>query len=145
MGKRGPKPEPTVLKIAKGNPGKRPLNKREPLPPVSRVVPPDWLSGVALEKWQEVVPLLLDMGVMTDADIGAVARYCTMFEQYLSFLKVVRETQDSKASSMLMKLAASLLRIEQEFGMTASARSGIVSTKDTAPKDDLEAFFSKHG
>lgn len=140
MGKRGPKPEPTVLKIARGNPGKRKLNRSEPTPPSSGVAPPDYLDGIALARWHEVVPLLLGMGVMTVADVGTLARYCTMHEQYLSFLKEVRETHDSKASSMLMKLAASMLRIEQEFGLTPSSRSGIATQKE-APKSMLSEFL----
>jgi P27 family predicted phage terminase small subunit len=40
---RGPAPTPTHLRILKGNPGKRPLNKAEPKPEKGPVDPPDWL------------------------------------------------------------------------------------------------------
>ena len=33
MATRGRKPKPTALKVLEGNPGKRPLNDREPVPP----------------------------------------------------------------------------------------------------------------
>ena len=33
MATRGRKPKPTALKILEGNPGKRPLNENEPIPP----------------------------------------------------------------------------------------------------------------
>lgn len=161
MGKRGRKPQPTVLKIARGNPGKRKLNQSEPVPPADAIEPPEWVTGKALEKWNVVVPMLTDMGVMTNADIETIARYCTMHEQYVKYLDQVRRgldvlvirddkgkvkyMQSTPAATMLAKLATSMLRIEQEFGMTASARSGIVTTKDKAPQDDLQAFFAKHG
>jgi hypothetical protein len=36
MGLRGPAPEPTALKLLRGNPGKRPLNTLEPKPPTGK-------------------------------------------------------------------------------------------------------------
>ena len=160
MGKRGPRPEPTIIKMAKGNPGKRPLNKSEPKPPSDDITPPEWVTGVSLEKWAEVVPKLVGMGVMTNADIDTIARYCTMHEQYVKYLAQVRRgldvlvirddkgkvkyMQSTPAATMLTKLAVSMLRIEQEFGLTPSARTGIATTQ-SKPQDDLEAFFGKHG
>ncbi len=160
MGKRGPRPEPTVLKIAKGNPGKRRLNRAEPTPPADAIQPPAWLAGASLEKWHDVVPKLVSMGVMTNADIDTLARYCTMYEQFLKYLCEVRQGNDvlvirdeagkvkymqsTPAATMLTKLAASMLRIEQEFGLTPSARTGIATTQ-SKQQDDLEAFFTKHG
>lgn len=160
MGKRGPRPEPTVLKIAKGNPGKRRLNRAEPTPPADAIQPPVWLAGASLEKWHDVVPKLVSMGVMTNADIDTLARYCTMYEQFLKYLGEVRQGNDvlvirdeagkvkymqsTPAATMLTKLAASMLRIEQEFGLTPSARTGIATTQ-SKQQDDLEAFFTKHG
>jgi P27 family predicted phage terminase small subunit len=157
MGKRGPRPEPTIIKMAKGNPGKRPLNKSEPKPPSDDITPPEWVTGVARSKWDEVVPKLIGMGVMTNADIDTIARYCTMHEQYVKYLEQVRRgldvlvirdekgkvkyMQSTPAATMLMKLAASMLRIEQEFGLTPSARSGIGATQEK-PKDDLEEFLA---
>ena len=161
MGKRGPRPEPTILKIAKGNPGKRRLNESEPKPAADAIQPPDWVTGKSLEKWQEVVPKLIGMGVMTNADIDTIARYCTMYEQYVKYLEQVRRgldvlvirddkgkvkyMQSTPAATMMTKLAASMLRIEQEFGLTPSARTGIATTQTDKPHDDLEAFFASHG
>ena len=45
---------------------------------------------------------------------------------------------------MLTKLAVQMLRIEQEFGLTPSARSGIVGTQKKA-QDDLADFTAMHG
>lgn len=160
MGKRGRRPEPTVLKIAKGNPGKRPLNASEPKPPSDGIVAPDWVSGVALDKWNDIVPKLIDMGVMTNADVDVIARYCVMHEQYLRYLEQIRRgldvlvirddagkikyMQSAPAATMLNKLSASMLRIEQEFGLTASARSGL-SAGQPQQQDELDQFFKRHG
>ena len=160
MGKRGPRPQPTIIKIAKGNPGKRPLNHAEPKPAANAVEPPSWVSGKSLEKWQEVAPKLLAMGVLTNADVETLARYCTMHEQFVKYLDEVRQggdvlvvrdeagkvkyMQSTPAATMLMKLAASMLRIEQEFGLTPSERTGIATTQ-AKRKDELEEFFTAHG
>ena len=160
MGKRGPRKEPTILKIAKGNPGKRPINENEPKPAADAVQPPSWVSGKSLEKWQEVAPKLLAMGVLTNADVETLARYCTMHEQYVKYLEEIRQggdvlvvrddsgnvkyMQSTPAATMLMKLATSMLRIEQEFGLTPSARTGIATTQ-SKKRDELEEFFSAHG
>jgi P27 family predicted phage terminase small subunit len=159
MGRRGRRPEPTIYKLARGNPGKRPLNDHEPRPPADAVRPPDWVTGVAREKWDEVVPKLLAMGVMTNADVDTIARYCSMHEQYLKYLEQVRRgldvivmrdesgrvkyMQSAPAATMLLKLATAMLRIEQEFGLTPSARSGIVATPAASPEDVLSRFRAR--
>ena len=114
------------------------------------------MTGKSIEKWQEVVPKLVGMGVLTNADIDAIARYCTMYEQYVKYLEQVRRgldvlvirddagkvkyMQSTPAATMMTKLAASMLRIEQEFGLTPSARTGIVAK---TPQDisDLDAIL----
>ncbi len=118
------------------------------------------MTGVAREKWDNVVPKLLGMGVMTNADVDTIARYCTMHEQFVKYLDqcrrgldvlVIRDDagkvkymQSTPAATMMTKLAASMLRIEQEFGLTPSARSGLSGTKPQE-QDELSAFFAKHG
>jgi len=118
------------------------------------------VTGVARQKWDNVVPKLIGMGVMTNADVDTIGRYCTMHEQFVKYLEQVRRgldvlvirddagkvkyMQSTPAATMMTKLAASMLRIEQEFGLTPSARSGL-SVGTQAPKDDLEAFFAAEG
>jgi len=158
VGRRGPKPEPTVLKLAKGNPGKRRINKAEPKPDADGIEPPEYLSGKSLEKWNDITPQLKGMGVMTKADVETIARYCTMWEQWLKYLDqcrrgldvlVIRDEagkvkymQSSPAATMQQKLATSMLRIEQEFGLTPSARTGIVAQKNDQEEDPLARFIS---
>lgn len=159
MGKRGRRTQPTIYKLARGNPGKRPLNPNEPKPPADAVRPPEWVSGVSRAKWDELVPKLVEMGVMTNADVDTIARYCTMHEQYLKYLEQVRKGLDvivmrdesgrvkymqaAPAATMMHKLATALLRIEQEFGLTPSARSGIVATPAAKPEDVLSRFRAR--
>ena len=83
MGLRGPKPQPTRLRLLRGNPGKRPLPKDEPQP--RRVMPPgitptrDEIAAEAfmppgpadegaLKVWRYLVEITSRMGVLTEAD-----------------------------------------------------------------------------
>lgn len=82
MGKRGPKPKPTKLKIIAGNPGKRSLNKREPQPPADEPSMPAWLSSRAKIEWKRIVPELKRLGLLTAIDLAALACYCQAFAEF---------------------------------------------------------------
>jgi len=158
MGKRGPRKEPTVLRLLKGSPSHHRINRLEPQPASDSIAPPPWLVKTSLKKWNEILPGLIATGVVTNADVETLARYCTMHEQFLFCLKEIRagrdqvEIKDPKSGEIvnikatpaavnIYKLAASMLRIEQEFGLTPSARSGIVANKKQAqPEIDPRIF-----
>lgn len=145
MGRRGPAPQPTALKIARGNPGKRPINEREPVPVPGEITsPPSHLAGRSLEKWNELFPILQGMRIFTPADAETLARYCILWEQWLVFVGYVRDGTVSSppAATMCLKLSPLLLRIEQEFGLTPSARSNLIAL-DKTPEDD-EILLSKY-
>ena len=88
----GPQTKPTQLKVLNGNPGKRPLNDREPQP--NRVAPeelhhvkpdmlregqsqdPDTMLGAASRMWDEMAPELLRLGLLANVDINALMAGC---------------------------------------------------------------------
>lgn len=156
MGKRGPRKQPTKLRLLRGDPSKEGKHADEPIPPAGAVTPPDWVKGKALDKWNEVVPKLEAMGIMSTADVDAMARYCAMYEQWLRYLDQVRRgldvlvlkdnagkvkyVQSTPAATMFVKLAQSLLRIEQEYGLTPSARAGMEVPRGEV-RDRLQAFI----
>lgn len=75
--KRGRKPKPTEQKRLAGNPGKRPLNKREPKPPTSKLpLAPDRLDGEALAVWDELAPQLQAADLLADVDRNLFAHLC---------------------------------------------------------------------
>ena len=55
---RGPKPQPTKLKILRGIPGKRRLPENEPILPPVLPEPPEFVQGAALQEWHRIAPLL---------------------------------------------------------------------------------------
>src|SRR5947209_4306168 len=91
---RGRKPKPVGMKIAEGNPGKRPLNANEPKPTPGAPKCPKHLQGEARKEWRRIVPELDKMGLMTSVDLVAMACYCESWATYLTALaKIEQEGQ----------------------------------------------------
>ena len=64
----GRKPKPTALKKLEGNPGKRKMNTKEPVPGKGMPDCPKWLLPEAKEEWKRLCQKLSDMG-LTEVDI----------------------------------------------------------------------------
>lgn len=153
MGKRGPRPEPTAIKIARGT-AKSP-RKTEPAPPATGIVMPGHLGEVAQAKWRELLPLLQAVKVMTDADVEALARYCDTYEWWLATRAKLRKEGDTypilndggeikyiaqrPEVSIAHKLATQLRQLEQDFGLNPSARTSLHVEKPKAEGDDEAA------
>lgn len=75
MGKRGPAPKPTQLRVLHGDRKDR-INTAEPQPAAADVLPPDWLSDDALEVWDGLAGDLESKGVLTAWDTEAFANWC---------------------------------------------------------------------
>lgn len=170
MGKRGPAPQPSILKYIRGNPSKDQLSDSEPTPDLLPEGPqaPAWLEGAALQKWAEVTPVLSRMRVLTEADVETIARYCALWEQWKKNYDFVRRNGDvltifetdptdpakkrqrvkymqvTPYASQMTKLAVLLLRIEQEFGLTPSSRSQVTIHADRE-SDPLTSFIQERG
>lgn len=168
MGKRGPPPEPSILKYIRGNPSKEKLNDAEPTPDLAMptLQPPEYLDGDALRKWQHVVPVLARSRVMTEADAETIGRYCALWAEWKKNYEIVKQNgdvftifendpdspgkrrvkymQSTPYAVHMAKLAVLLLRIEQEFGLTPSSRSQV--TIHASPDDDpVAAYVKKRG
>jgi P27 family predicted phage terminase small subunit len=158
MGKRGPKPTPTQLKILRGNPGCRPLNKNEPAPPVGGIAMPSHLGPVAQVRWAELLPIVQAMRVMTDADVEALARYCDTYDWWLAVRAKLRAEGDTypilndggevkyiaqrPEVSIAHKLATQLRQLEQDFGLNPSARTSLQAQPEKpAGEDEANAIL----
>lgn len=75
MGKRGPQPKPTNVRLLHGDRKDR-VNEAEPQPSVVDVVAPDWLSEAARAVWDRLSPDLQRKGVLTGWDVEAFAAWC---------------------------------------------------------------------
>jgi P27 family predicted phage terminase small subunit len=155
MGKRGPAPVPTKIKIARGT--VRARNKAEPQPPSSGVAMPGHLGEVAAARWNELLPLLQAVRVMTDADVEALARYCDTYEWWLATRAILKEQgctypilndggeikyiAQRPEVSIANKLAQQLRQLEQDFGLNPSARSSLSVQPDKPATDEDAAIL----
>jgi len=155
MGKRGPAPAPTKIKIARGT--LRSRNKAEPQPPTSGVAMPGHLGDVAAARWRELLPLLQAVRVMTDADVEALARYCDTYEWWLATRAILKKDgctypilndggeikyiAQRPEVSIAHKLAQQLRQLEQDFGLNPSARSSLSVQPDKPATDEDAAIL----
>jgi len=105
VAKRGPKPQPTAIRLLRGNPGNRPFNAHEPTPePCLPDVPPSlvadqtaecdakcgscarcragWGAREAIAEWNRRAPVLFRMRVLTEWDTSAFELYCRAWARY---------------------------------------------------------------
>jgi P27 family predicted phage terminase small subunit len=152
MGKRGPRPTPTNIKLARGTLRAKPA--AEPTPPTTGVQMPAHLGPVAAARWAELLPIVQAMRVMTDADVEALARYCDTYEWWLAVRTKLRAEGDTypilndggevkyiaqrPEVSIAHKLATQLRQLEQDFGLNPSARTSL-QTEPQKPAGDDEA------
>lgn len=165
MGKRGPRPEPKRLLQLKGS-WRGNLNPNEPDPERDRPACPKWLTRDAKRMWWKLVPRLEACGLLTYIDGNVLARYCQLWSRWKKaeeFLDKFGSTYPLKTSDgkvrcfmtfpdvhIASSLAAQLTRLEQELGLTPSARSRIdlrpmPSAAERARMGETRAFFAAGG
>ena len=138
MGRKGPAAHPVAIQRRRG---KQPLKAHTLAPTVASPELPTWLTKGGQFAWSDLVPLLIELGVLSRIDGNALARYCHLWdrwrkaEDFLLANGEVCEVRDDEGRvvstrawpqvDIAFRLAQALLRLEQEFGMTPSARSRI--------------------
>lgn len=158
MGRRGPPPKPTALKLLAGNPGKKPLNRREPKPRAGTPHCPAWLSPAARKVWHRLARELRAMRVLTLVDADAFAAYCHTYarwreaEEFLDQRGLVYPLRDDKGQVKCMQqwpqvaIARNLLLVlrayQQEFGLTPASRSRIATHEPVEPASDAARWLA---
>jgi P27 family predicted phage terminase small subunit len=149
---RGRKPKPTVLKLLDGNPGKRPLNDREPMAPQGVPEPPSWLDDEARAEWFRKVKVLADMGLMSLADDTALAAYCSVYSRWVHAEAQVRKfgtivkspDKGFPMTSPYLTVANQSLELMRkflvEFGFTPSSRSRIRLPSENDAASEFDRF-----
>jgi len=141
---RGRRPKPTRLKLLTGNPGKRPLNEREPEPEPSIPDCPPELGPVARREWDRLVGELGKLRILTALDRAALASYCGAYglwadamEQIQKYGSMVKSPsgypQQSPYLAVANRQAEIMMRIASEFGFTPASSSRISSPTPHEP------------
>jgi P27 family predicted phage terminase small subunit len=144
--RRGPKPVPTALRRAQGNPGKRAYNHDEPVAPKGLPTCPGHLSKAAQDEWDRLAQVLHEMGVVTLVDRAALAAYCQCYGRWVEAEEKLQSTpmllktatgyvQQSPWLSISNKQLELMGRYMTELGLTPAARSRIVTLRtEPAPE-----------
>jgi P27 family predicted phage terminase small subunit len=155
MGLRGPAPKPSGIRVIEGNPAKRPLPANEPKAVAGEPDMPRYLDRVARGEWKQLVPILLSMRVLTEADGVALGNLCQAYSMLVQAHKDMRKAKQGGGSGLLMKTPSGYIqqspligiingqveivnRISREFGLTPSSRIRLSATAEPAI-DALEA------
>ena len=156
MGKRGPPPAPAAVKRMLGNPGKRKIRPDLPSPPGAPPMPKRLMvEPVAVQKWNELTPILLALGTLTQADGEALATLCEVYAATQACLLELRATgpvmrtdlggvKPNPAGPLYRSLVALQASLMGEFGLTPSSRTRL-GGKEEKPTDEVEEFFKLHG
>ncbi len=152
-GRSGRKPQPTHLKLLEGNPGKRPLNKREPKPPAVTPTCPRHLSDEAKKEWRRVTPLLDTLGLLTKIDRAALAMYCEAWGRWVQAEEALRKfgvmvkspngfPMQSPYLAVANKAIDQMRGLLTEFGMSPASRTRISVEQPMSEEDAaMEALF----
>lgn len=114
----GRKPTPTNLKILQGNSANSTLNEPSPPQVVDIPPPPDHFTELEIKTWNRVLKLLIDMKVVTEADLLVVARYCELsarrqeITEQLAIEGLVFEQQNKNGSTYRTKNPLCILEKE---------------------------------
>ena len=146
MGKRGPAPKPTALRLLHGDRADR-VNDAEPVPADAPIEAPDYLDDDARAVWERVVPDLVRQHVVTAWDVDSLAVFCTAVVHHRRAVEYVNRTSvllkgrndadpvvKHPAMQIIRDQAAVIRAFGQEFGLTPSARSQLVSPVRSAPR-----------
>jgi phage terminase small subunit len=125
MAIRGQRPTATIVKLARGNPGKRRIRDDEPIASGRPVKPPK-LRGRAAKLWDEVVEFAFWLAA---ADSYKLHIWCELQAEF---------EQDS--GRMLSSRIAQLRAVGSELGLDPAARARL-KTGPTNDKKDPAAEF----
>lgn len=151
----GRRPKPTALKEIQGNPGKRPLNKREPKPKGTPTCP-SHLDDEARKEWRRLSKELTSLGLLTSVDRSALAAYCSAYSAWVdaeTFLakygKVIKSPSGYAMPNPYVSIRNQSLdqmrKFAIEFGLTPASRSRLQVEPQSQEPDPFAAFMQSIG
>jgi P27 family predicted phage terminase small subunit len=140
---RGRKPLPTALRILRNNPGKRAINRNEPVPDALPTACPDELvDPLAQQEWRRTIVPAVERGQITAADIVMAIAHCELWATWRSQLSdAARHTHvvavgphkypaPNPARGMANRTFVLLAKVDAELGLTLTSRGRIVAGPD---------------
>lgn len=146
MGQRGPAPQPTRLKVLRGETRPSRVNYNEPLPARAAMEPPADLTEEARQVWVAVVDAVGHTGVLTAADHDTLRLYAEATARYRASETMLAKTGPlikgrngelvKNPLHQIVRDNATLMRtLARELGLTPAARTGLRSELDAEAND----------
>lgn len=151
-----PKPTPTALRLIKGNPGKRAINKLEPKKIAPSIKVPSHLDPIAKTVWKKTAKTLDELGVLSDTDLQTFENYCETYARIRRLRAELKELGGTTYKSVkpdgevLWKAYPQVAQLDSaernfrsfavELGLTPSARTK-VQVKDKKDENDPLAKY----
>lgn len=152
MGRRGPAPQPTALKLLHGQRESR-INRNEPIARDALPICPDVASDEVREIWDYTVRELAAMKVLTAADRDSLVCYCEAVTNHRKSSALLKRSDviikgdhggpvRNPALAVQRDSAELIRRFAQEFGLTPSGRSRISAQDAGRAADDGDNPFA---
>jgi len=159
MGLRGPAPKPSAALRLSGN--WRASGRAKSEPPADEVLPecPDWLDEVGRAAWNDWLPRIAAMKILSSGDRDALALMCDTWSRYLAAREKVvklgeviplknkdgslRLLKRNPYSAILAEHGERLRRMMSEFGLSPVGRARIGAAKEQAPDEQVKDIFSR--
>lgn len=149
MGRRGPAPKPTRLKLLEGTYRPDRAARNEPMPDPAIPEPPEDLHPEARAEWDRIVPHLAELGLLSELDRTALAAYCQLYARWWEAERAIREYgmvqyTDTGYATQRPEVGVANQALKQlkvylaEFGLSPAARTRIDAS--TAPPEKRNAF-----
>jgi P27 family predicted phage terminase small subunit len=153
MGRRGPAPHPTALKLLHGEQRASRINANEPRPRIAAPEAPAWLSERAAQEWERIVPELTAMGTARASDSVALAAYCEAVARLAAAVQVVAQAgmlirdagggvRKNPAVAQARDASNDVRQWAREFGLTPSARSPLRVEHSSSTSGGAERLLS---
>ena len=142
------RPEPTAIRLAKGETRPSRVNYDEPvLPAPPSLTPPADLKGAGRTEWLRLGDSLRVAGVLTEADRSAFADYCYALSDLRRYEAKARRVGLELAiakgyANQVRHLRAQVSMLRSHLGLTPSSRTSVKASRAQTPQDaDREKFF----
>jgi P27 family predicted phage terminase small subunit len=111
---------------------------------------PTWLSKTAQAEFDRLTALLVEVEIMTEADINHLALYCDAYDKYICYNKQLKKgywvqgKDEKKPNPFISKMnqaAAQMRTFATDLGLSPAARAKLaIRNADKKPGDEDEDF-----
>ena len=156
MGKRGPAPKPTALRLLEGT-ARADRMRNEPKPTIRAPRCPSWLSPVAKREWKRLAKTLVKLGILSDLDRAVFASYCQSWAKWKQAEEAIQKyglvirtktgyVMQSPVVSIAKQERKAMLEAGSELGLSPASRTRInVPAPQSAPKSPMERLLEEVG